>query len=82
MKNNIDKASIKKLKSISNDVELSMIKAILEDNNIAYIVEDSGSGGYMRIVTGHSVFSTDVMVGETDFDKANDLLKSISISID
>ena len=79
MKNNIDDVNIIKLRSISNEIELGMIKEILDDNNIPYIIKNDGSGGYMRIITGGSSFVTDVMVKEADLDKSNDLLESIGI---
>ncbi len=75
-KDNID---IVKLRSISNEMELSMIKEILDDNSIPYIVKDHGAGGYMRIIGGISMFETEVMVEKSDFDRANSLLESISI---
>lgn len=79
MRNNADDINIIKLRSISNEIELGMIKEILKDNNIPYIVKDYGSGGYMRIISGGSLFGTDIMVKEADFDKANSLLESINI---
>lgn len=45
MNNNMDNINIIKLRSISNEIELDMIKAILGDNNIPYIVKDHGAGG-------------------------------------
>lgn len=68
-----------KLRSVSNEMELRMIKEILNDNNIPYIIRDYGPGGHMRIIGGGSIFGTDVMVDEDDYDKGNNLLESISI---
>ena len=51
-----------------------MIRSILDDNDIPYLLKDHGSGGHMRIIAGGSIFGTDVMVEETDFDKAKSLL--------
>lgn len=79
MRNNADDVNIIKLRSISNEMELGMIKEILEDNRIPYIIKDYGPGGHMRIISGGSLYGTDVMVEEDDFDKANSLLESISI---
>ena len=79
MNNNMDNINIIKLRSISNEMELDMIKAILGDNSIPYIVKDHGAGGHMRIIGGGSLFATEVMVAEYDFDRANKLLESISI---
>lgn len=77
---NIDNVSIIKLKSISNEVELSMIKEILDDNNIPYIVKDYGSGGYMRIISGGSLQETDVMIDKSDLEQAKHLLEAIGIN--
>ena len=79
MKNNKDGINIIKLRSTSDEIQLNMIKAILDDNNIPYIIKNHGAGGHMRIIGGRSLFGTDVMVEENDFDRANDLLESISI---
>ena len=79
MKNNVENVNIIKLRSISNEIELGMIKEILDDNNIPYIIKNHGSGGYIRIITGGSSFATDVMVKESDFDKSNNLLESIGL---
>lgn len=68
-----------KLKSISNEIELAMIKEILGDNNIPYIIKEYGAGGHMRIISGGSLFSGDIMVSKSDLDKSNDLLKSLNI---
>ena len=67
------------LRSITNEIELAMIKEILDDNNISYIIKDQGAGGYMRIIGGSSIFGTDVMVAETDYEQAITLLESIGI---
>lgn len=77
--NNKDKINLRKLRSVTNEIELGMIKEIFEDNNIPYILKDKGSGAYMRIITGSSPFSTEIMVEESEFDKANKILESISI---
>lgn len=77
--NNKDKINLRKLRSVTNEIELGMIKEILEDNNIPYILKDKGSGAYMRIITGSSPFSTEIMVEESEFDKANKILETISI---
>ncbi len=76
MNNNIDSLHVVKLRSISNEMEIGMIKEILEDNNIPYIVKNQGSGAHMRIISGASPFVRDVMVSQDDLDKANDLLKA------
>lgn len=41
---NADKINIIKLRSTSNEMKLGMIKAILGDNEIPYIVKNHGLG--------------------------------------
>ena len=79
MNNGADNTCIIKLRSTSNEIELAMIREILEEHNIPYIVKDYGLGGYMRIISGISLLDTDIMVEQGDFDKANSLLESIGI---
>lgn len=76
---NKDDLNLIKLRSVSNEAELSMIKVLLTDNNIPYIIKNDGPGGHMRIITGGSIFGTDIMVSEDDFEKSYELLKSIMI---
>lgn len=69
-----------KLRSVKNEMELNLIKEILNDNNIPYIVVDHGPGGHMRIVGGSSsLFGSDIMVKDDDYDDAVELLESIGI---
>lgn len=79
MNDNNHEVNLVKLRSTSDEMQLSMIKQILDDNDIPYIIKDHGAGGYMRIISGSSLYGTDVMVEEIDFQKANSLLESISI---
>lgn len=74
-----DKINLVLLRTISNEFELGMIKSILEDNEIAFIVKDYGSGGYMRIISGASPFRTDIMIDEETYEAANSLLEQISL---
>ena len=76
---NKDGINILKLKRVSNEIELGMVKGILDDNGIPYIVRDRGPVGYSRVITGGSHFGADIMVGEADFQKAKDLLESIGM---
>lgn len=79
MKNSSDGLDLIKLRSTVNEIELSMMKEILEDNNIPFIIKDHGPGGHMRIIGRKSLYGTDVMIDKRDFDRANALLESISI---
>lgn len=65
------------LRTIENEFEMNMISAILEDNNIPFIVKNKGSGSYMRILTGFSPFQTDILVDSGSLDKALELINPI-----
>lgn len=79
MSKNKDEVNIIKLRSTSNEMELNIMKAILEDNHIPYIIKNHGAGGHMRIIGGSSLFGTDLMVEEGDYEIAKGLLESISM---
>ena len=79
MRKNTDQIKLIKLRSIANEIELSMIKAILDENNIPYLIKDHGPGGHMRLIGGVSLFGTDIMVAEADVDRANSLMESIIV---
>lgn len=73
-----EKINLVLLRTITNEFQMGMITSILEDNHIPFIVKDSGSGGYMRIISGSSPFTTDIMVDEAAYERANSLLEQIS----
>nr|WP_300005863.1 DUF2007 domain-containing protein [Tissierella sp.] len=79
MGDNKDEVKLIKLRSTSNEMELNMMKAILDDNHIPYIMKNHGAGGHMRIIGGSSFFGTDLMIEEGDYEIANGLLESIRI---
>lgn len=68
------------LKTTNTDYELAITKSILEDNNIPYILREKGIGGYMRIIGGTSIYGTDILVEESTYEKAKDILKNFPIS--
>lgn len=59
----------------TNDIhELNIIKELLDENNIPYVIKDHGIGGYMRIISGHSLYGTDILVEESTAEKAKEIL--------
>ena len=41
---------------------LGIVRGMLEDENIPYLVRERGTGSAMRLITGFSLFGTDVYV--------------------
>lgn len=64
----------KLLITVNNEYELGVISSILKGNDIPFITKDNGTGGYMRIYSGSSMYGTDIFVREDCMDKANDLI--------
>lgn len=65
------------LKTTNNQFELDIIKGVLEDNQIPYIIQEKGAGGYMKIIAGSSMFGSDILVEKSQYEKAIDLINSI-----
>lgn len=66
------------LKFINSEYELNLTKALLEDNNIPFIVKDDGIGGYMRIIGGSStMYKTEILVEESMFESAKAILNQV-----
>ncbi len=62
------------LKSINNSMELNFIKNLLDENKIPYMLKDHGSGGYMRIASGFSIYGTDILVEKSMYEKAKAII--------
>ena len=75
---NKDELKLVLLRTVNDNIEFNLTKALLEDNDIPYIVKDYGVGGYMRIIGGDSFTRTDILVEESFYEKANDILEQIT----
>lgn len=62
------------LTTAHDDVELSILKAILEDEKIPCLTKDRGSGSSVRIITGYSTYGTDILVPTKYLDAAREML--------
>lgn len=65
------------LKTVNNDYELVVVKGILDNNKIPYLVNDTSMGGYMRIRTGIMLESADIVVNKSDLNRAKELIEGI-----
>lgn len=62
------------LRAAQNDYELSMLKGLLDDNDIPYVIKDAEGGGYLRVHSGISLYPTDVLVPHSAYEKAKGLV--------
>lgn len=72
-----DTLQLELLKVVYDNFELGTITALLSENNIPYILKDQGTGGYMRIIGGKSLYGTEILVEESFFEKANEIVNTI-----
>ena len=74
-----DEIELVLLLSTQDEFKFLTVKAILEDENIPYIIKSHGSGGHMRIIGGSTVYPTDIMVEKSSLEKATKLLEGLNL---
>ena len=62
------------LTTTHDEIELTIIKSILDGEEIPYMVGDRGVGGAMRVISGYSMFGTDVFVPTDYLESATEIL--------
>jgi hypothetical protein len=77
-----DGMNIVKITSVSNEVDAGLIMDLLFNNNIPCFKKSVGSGGYMNIFMGYSIFGEEIYVSEKDVNKAQELLNELSTETD
>lgn len=62
------------LTTVYDEGSLAIIRGLLESEDIPYLAKERGSGSAMRIMTGFSMFGTDIFVPVAALEKAKELL--------
>lgn len=75
--NQDDEFELVLLKTIANNYELEIIKSLLGDHDIPFIVRDHGVGGYMRVIAGVSMFQTDILVAKSMYERAKVIIDEL-----
>jgi hypothetical protein len=57
--------------------ELAAIEALLRSADIPYRLSDRGAGGVVRVISGYTMYGTDVYVREQDMETAQELLTPV-----
>ena len=65
------------LVTVYDNVQLSMVRSLLEAESIPYLVRERGSGSAVKIVTGVSSFGSDVYVPASKLADATDAIAAI-----
>lgn len=75
-------AEIDLLTTVTDNAMLAMIRGLLDDADIPYLVRERGSGGVVRIVTGISWFGTDIYVPTDALEEAKELIEGLTFNPD
>jgi len=67
-------SSTELLTTVHDNVELSVLRSILEGENIPYMIRERGSGSSVRIIAGYTMFGTDIFVPSAVAQQARELL--------
>ena len=57
--------------------ELAVVRSILEAENIPYLARERGSGSMVKLVTGFTMYGTDVFVPTAALERARDLIEHL-----
>lgn len=62
------------LTTVYDNVELAIIRSILEGAEIPYLIKERGAGSSVKIIMGYSTCGTDIFVRKEDLDTAAELI--------
>ena len=65
------------LRTFHDDVSVTMAEQVLNDEGILFVKKDRGTGAAVRIITGYSMYGTDLFVAPDDLEKATALMESL-----
>ena len=63
--------------TVSGNEELAAVEALLRGADIAYRLCDRGAGGVVRVISGYTLYGTDVFVRPDDLETAKELLTPV-----
>ena len=65
------------LVTVYDNVQLSMVRSLLEAERIPYLIRERGSGSAVKIVMGVSSFGSDVYVPASKIEQATDAIAAL-----
>ena len=65
------------LRTFHDDVSVMMAEEVLRDEEIPFLKKDRGSGSAVRLITGYSMYGTDILVAPEDLEKASALMGAL-----
>lgn len=65
------------LTTVYDVVMLGIVRGLLEDADIPYLVRERGTGSAMKLMTGFSLYGTDIFVPKKAMETASDLIAGL-----
>lgn len=62
--------------SVSDKIQGGLVKGLLDDAGIPFLIKDRESGGFMNVYMGFSVYGIDIYVDKSNYDRAKELIDS------
>lgn len=69
-----DGEDVELLTTVYDVVVLGMVRGLLEDAEIPYLVRERGTGSAMKLMTGFSLYGSDIFVPTKALETARDLI--------
>jgi len=76
----VNKEGFTVITNSADNIEFEMIKSFLDEEGVKVLEKRSGSGAYLNVLGGFNYQGVDVLVHESDYDKAVDVINSFNES--
>ena len=81
-KSNPPMKDLELLVTVNDRIYQSIVESVLTDNEIPFLSKERGSGSAVKVITGFSLFGTDIFVLKTDLERAAELLEQLNTAAD
>ncbi len=71
------KGDVELLLSVTDTVEADLIINTLKNNNIECFKKDKGTGSYMNLYMGYSIYGQEIYVNQEDYEQAKQICEEI-----
>lgn len=77
MREKVEQEGLVKLTNLLDPLESEMLQDLLRQEGIPVLTRDKGSGGYLKIYMGYSMFGEDIYVRQSDYARAQELIQTL-----
>jgi hypothetical protein len=72
-------ASLELLMTVYNSAEQAVVESILRDAEIPYLIKERGAGSSVKVITGFSMYGTDIFVRREQLDEAKAIFEAAEL---